>query len=109
MTNWSVIELTGSRENVAAEIKSNAEMPEAWKAALLSEIAGFMPEFNGVRIDAHCHVAQNRTPPSAAESLAAAKLKKIAPDRITGGIFSVHVSIKPIRLSSVPASAAMPQ
>lgn len=107
--NWKIAELQGSRESVAAEIKANAEIPDFWKAAIISEIAIFMPQFNGIRVDAHCHELASAVPLSPVH--AAAEIKKSKEEKrepvletVNGGIFSIHISLKPLKLSVVPAS-----
>jgi len=105
MPNWKIENLTGSRENVSAEIKNLTDVPPPWRDAILAELAGFMPDWNGVRIDAHGHELQTKTPAhpvAVAEELKSAAKEKRDPKDISivnGGILSVQISIKPIKLS----------
>jgi hypothetical protein len=101
MKNWSIIEARGQRDHVAAEIKANSDVPDEFKTALLAAVAGFMPEFNGVRVDAHAHEIALETPIPPDQIL---KLKdKSAPHKkTTSGMLNIHISISAVKLSAPP-------
>ncbi len=100
MKNWSIHELRGKRENVINEIQAMQDVPDEWKAALLVTINGFMPEFNGVRVDAHAQEMQSRVPLPLNEFLKMKEQNKDAsPERINGGLCNYHISISALKLS----------
>ena len=99
MKTFSIPELRGTRENVTAEIQANPNLTDKWKAALLETVADFMPDFNGVRIDAHAHQMESRVPLPLSEVLKN-KDKGAPTERVTGGLINIHVSLSAINLSS---------
>ena len=93
------MELRGQREHVAAEIKTNPDLSDAWKAALLESVAEFMPEFNGVRVDAHAHQVAIKVPLPPTE-IVKNKDKNAPTERTTGGMVNFHISISAVKLSA---------
>jgi len=99
MKTFSIPELRGTRENVTAEIQSNPNLTDKWKAALLETVADFMPDFNGVRIDAHAHQMESRVPLPLSEVIKN-KDKDAPTERVTGGLINISISLSAINLSN---------
>ena len=99
MKTFSIPELRGTRENVTSEIQSNPNLTDKWKAALLETVEDFMPEFNGVRIDAHAHQMESRVPLPLSEVIKN-KDKDAPTERVTGGLINIHISLSAINFSN---------
>jgi hypothetical protein len=99
--NWKIENLTGKRGDVIAEINKLGNIPSHWQSAIMQDLkSGQPPEgFNGVQVDAHGHELNMTRPNPRFDPKAKAGEPNSDNEIITGGVSTLHLSVKLLKLA----------